>query len=286
VIYKGINNEYLELRELKKGDFISFDHELSSPLTFVWIKGQNSGLVYEGISHIIPNNSILCLTVYHQIEFKELNEAKTIKFNREFYCVLDHDNEVSCKGLLFFGANQLPLFQIPDEELEKFETLWRMFQIEMESKDELQLEMLQMMLKRFIILCTRIYKNQTNFNKLGSNEIDLVRDFNFLVEQYFKSKHTVKAYADLLHKSPKTLSNIFALVSDKTPLQIIHERKLLEAKRMLRYTEKPIKEIAYELGFEDLQTFSRFFKKTENISPSEFKNSILGNFANSSGFLT
>ena len=139
------------------------------------------------------------------------------------------------------------------------------------------------MLKRFIILCTRIYKSKNNFLKLKTTDVDIVREFNFLVEQHFKTKHSVLDYADLLNKSPKTLSNIFAKLAGKSPLQIIHERKILEARRMLWYTDKTIKEISYELGFQDIQTFSRFFKKAENVSPSEFKNTLLGNIANSSG---
>ena len=82
--------------------------------------------------------------------------AGLLKFNREFYCVLDHDKEVGCKGVLFFGANQLPYFQIPDHELETFETVWKMFQFEMQTKDDMQLEMLQTMLKRFLILCNMV----------------------------------------------------------------------------------------------------------------------------------
>ena len=139
------------------------------------------------------------------------------------------------------------------------------------------------MLKRLMSLCTRIHKSQNNNSKLDNKEIDLVREFNYLVEQHFKTKHTIKEYADLMIKSPKTLSNTFSQLSEKSPLQILHERKLLEAKRMLRYTNKTIKEIAYEIGFEDIQTFSRFFKKMENISPTDFKNSLLGTIANSSG---
>ncbi len=122
--------------------------------------------------------------------------------------------------------------------------------------------------------------------KLEVKEVDLVREFHYLVEQYFKTKHSVQEYADLLNRSVKTLANIFSKVSDKSPLQIIHERKVLEAKRMLRYTDKPIKEIAYKLGYEDIQTFSRFFKKMENTSPSDFKKLLLGSIANSSGRLT
>jgi AraC family transcriptional regulator, transcriptional activator of pobA len=286
MIYHGQNNEYIQLTELRSGSAVAFDSLLSYPLLLIWIKGEGAVIRYEGVNHTLPNDTVLCLSVFHQIEFPELETARLIKFNREFYCVLNHDTEIGCKGLLFYGAHPLPHFQIPDEEREKFETLWKMFDIEMQSKDELQLEMLQMMLKRFIILCTRIYKQQYGAARLNATDMDIVREFSFLVEHYFKTKHTVKDYAELMHKSPKTLSNIFSKLSGKSPLQIIHERKLMEARRMLRYTDKSVKEIAYELGFEDIQTFSRFFKKTELISPSEFKNSLLGNLANPSGQLT
>ena len=145
-----------------------------------------------------------------------------------------------------------------------------MFTIEMQSKDNLQMEMLRMMLKRYLILCTRIYKEQEQF-PVDSQQSDLIREFNFLVEGHFRTKHTVAEYADLLNKSPKTLSNIFSKSGFKTPLQYIHERKMLEARRLLQHSERSIKEITFEVGFEDLQTFSRFFKKHEGVSPSEFR---------------
>lgn len=286
MVYKGINNEYIELTHLERGSFLTFDDTLTYPLIFVWLSGKATEIRFEGTAYTLGHNTILCLTVFHKIEFTTLESARIIKFNREFYCVKDHDSEVSCTGLLFYGANQLPYFQLPADEVEKFETFWRMFQIEMQSQDELQLEMLQMMLKRFIILCTRLYKSQGNYSKLDLSEVDLVRAFHYLVEQHFKTKHSVKEFAELLNKSSKTLANVFSQVSEKSPLQIIHERKILEAKRMLRYTDKPVKEIAYELGFEDIQTFSRFFKKAEHISPTAFKNLVLGNIANSSGMMT
>jgi hypothetical protein len=76
-----------------------------------------------------------------------------IHFNRAFYCIADHDSEVGCKGI-FFWRFSIPKITTPDEELEKFEILWKMFAIEMESKDDLQNDMLLMMLKRLLILCT------------------------------------------------------------------------------------------------------------------------------------
>ncbi len=78
-------------------------------------------------------------------------------------------------------------------------------------------------------------------------------------------------YAGLLNKSPKTISNIFSLFSKKTPLQVIQERIILEAKRLLYYTDKSIKEIAHHLGFEDAAHFSKFFKNCTSQNPSELK---------------
>ena len=140
----------------------------------------------------------------------------------------------------------------------------------MSSEDNLQIEMLQMMLKRYLILRTRLFKSQESYPN-EKVELDLVREFNFLVEQHFKSKHTVSEYAELLNKSPKTLSNLFSKISSKTPLQYIQERKMLEAKRLLQHSNLQIQEIAYKIGYDDIQTFSRFFKKKAGVSPSEFK---------------
>ena len=178
---------------------------------------------------------------------------------------------MSCKGVLYYGSSKLPILELKPIDIETLGTVWKMFIIEMNSKDNLQLEMLQMMLKRVIILCTRIYKNQHDFEKLNSKQVTLVREFNFLVEKFFRQKHTVAEYADLLNKSPKTLTNLFKKLANKSPLQFIQERKMLEARRLLRYTDRAVKDIAYELGYIDIQTFSRFFKRNQGLSPSKFR---------------
>jgi AraC-like DNA-binding protein len=274
MIYRGKNNEYISLQDISGDINIVFDTRLDSPLIIVWTKDENTVIEFEGEILNLSKNTIICLTKFYDLKFVSLTDASLIKFNREFYCVLYHDKEVSCKGVLFFGANQLPYFQIPENELETFETVWKMFELEMKTEDEMQLEMLQTMLKRFLILCTRIYKNINQLSRLQIEESNILREFNYLVEQNFREKRTVQEYADLLNKSPKTLSNLFSKISEKSPLQIIHERITIEARRLLRYTDKSIKEITYDLNFEDIQTFSRFFKKMEKISPSDFKKTL------------
>ncbi len=274
--YQGHTDEYLLLVEITPDNC----HLLKKPATqeqsLLWMTAGGNQLNIDGRDYTFEENEVVCLTQFHRLNAKKVSSLRMVRFNRPFFCVIDRDSEVGCKGILFFGASQLPVFRIPAGELEKFDLLWRMFCIEMQSRDSLQIEMLQMMLKRLLILSTRLYKAQKMAGTASeSTQMDLIREYNFLVEQHFKTKHTVAEYAKMLHKSPKTISNLFSRFGAKTPLQLIQERKMLEARRLLHYADMPVKEIAYELGYEDLQTFSRFFKAQEGVSPSEFREGIL-----------
>jgi|TARA_B110000483_G_scaffold236500_1_gene309727 AraC-like DNA-binding protein len=273
---KGKTDDFIELKELGILDCGIFDNPEASSLTVLWFQTGNNEFVIDGKNYHFAKNQIIFLTEFHKIKVIKKGEIKFLRFNRPFFCVIDHDIEVSCKGILFFGASQVPIITIPNEGMEHFQILWNMFSIEMQSKDNLQIGMLQMMLKRYLILSTRLYKEQHQFSKI-KKESDIIREFNFLVEQNFNTKHTVAEYANLLYKSPKTISNIFSKIGTKTPLSYIQDRKMLEAKRLLFYSDIQIQEIAFKIGYDDIQSFSRFFKKQEGISPSKYREkSILG----------
>ena len=271
MLYNGKTNEYLRIELIDANNCAVLKENIESSLTLVWCLDDTTVLTIDNKKHHFKKNEIVCFTEFHKIETTVIGKLQMIRFNRAFYCIIDHDSEISCKGILFFGASQLPILKLLDKDIEPFETLFKVFKYEMESNDKLQLEMLQMLLKRLLILCTRIYKDQHNYNLLDSTNSDLVREYNFLVETHFKTKHTVAEYAEILNKSPKTLSNLFSKLETKTPLQFIQDRIMLETRRLLRYTDSSIKEIAYQVGYEDIQSFSRFFKKNEGISPSEYK---------------
>ena len=272
--FSGKTDEFLLLKEITAENCGLVKEAIKSSLSILWTLEEGTELLIDGVAYSLKPNQLIFLTEFHKVEIIKIRGLRLIRFNRPFYCILDHDSEVSCKGLLFFGASNVPIIQIPSDELEKFEIVWKMFTIEMQSKDTLQIEMLQMMLKRFIILCTRLSKEQNQQDQLEHSSLNLIRQFNFLVENHFSTKHTVSEYAQLMNKSPKTLSNFFAKNHDKTPLQIIQGRILLEARRKLAHTDLPIKEIAYAVGFDSIQSFSRFFKKKEGQSPIDFRKEI------------
>jgi len=268
--YLGKIGEFFEVKENANPSSIKEQFK-EGTLTMIWFENDNNKLSIDSVEHTFKKDDILFLTFFHRYEFNSNSSFKLLRFNKPFYCILDHDSEVGCKGLLFFGSNSVPIVVPNEAELEILEAAWKMLFLEMQSSDNLQGEMLQMMLKRILILCTRIYKRQENFIGIEEQQVDIVRDFNFLVDQHFRDKHSVSDYASLLNKSPKTISNLFGKLSDKKPLQIIQDRIMLEVKRLLKYSDKPISEIGYEVGFSDIQSFSRFFKKNQGLSPSDFR---------------
>lgn len=276
--------EYIYLKTINNTEHTTIIKSEIGCLTILWFLEDNNVIQVDGQEIHFTKNQIVFLTEFHNVTPLFIGETRILKFNRPFYCVLDHDSEVGCKGILFFGATQLPVIEIPEDEFLKFDVLWSMFTLEIQSNDNLQIEMLQVMLKRYLILCARLYKEQQKY-PIEDFETDLIREYNFLVEQHFREKHSVSEYAKLLHKSPKTLSNVFSKFNAKTPSQYIHDRILLEARRMLMYSEKSIKEIAYALGYESIQTFSRFFKKHEGISPAVLRNAQSGKTVNGKGMI-
>lgn len=274
MLYSGKADEFLRLTELTpENKNILFDN-FESSLTLLWNTDDNLTIVLDNQTHHLSKDEIIFLTQVHKIDSIELTSARLLRFNRAFYCVVEHDNDVSCKGVLFFGASKIPTITISGEDFERFDMLWKMFRLEMSTKDTLQIDMLQTMLKRMLIECVRCLKRNSTFENLETSQSDVVREFYYLVECNFIQHHDVAFYASALNKSPKTLSNLFSIVSNKTPLQIIHERIMLHARRQIQYSDRSIKEIAYDLGYEDIQTFSRFFKNKEGISPIEHRERV------------
>jgi AraC family transcriptional activator of pobA len=241
-------------------------------LTIAWNKGKEQQVNIDNVLYAFPANSILCLMVNETFHFEDASTIIAWQFNREFYCIVNHDKEVSCVGFLFYGSSQKMFVSLGDQQQKKIEMILQMFLDEFEALDLIQGEMMQVLLKRLIIIVTRLAKEQYITEKeLVGDKLDLVRKYNFLVETHYRKEHQVKFYAEQLFKSPKTLSNVFALYNHKSPLLVIHERVLLEAKRLLFYTDKTSKEIACSLGFEDANHFSKFFKKHTTYSPTDFK---------------
>jgi AraC family transcriptional activator of pobA len=101
--------------------------------------------------------------------------------------------------------------------------------------------------------------------------VKLVKRFIECVEADFASHKTVKDYARELGISPTHLRRTCGAVLGYPALRVIHDRLLIEARRKLIYTARPVSRIAFELGFEDAAYFTRFFTERAGEPPSQYR---------------
>tara|TARA_B100000809_G_scaffold265167_1_gene323150 strand:+ start:1546 stop:2394 length:849 start_codon:yes stop_codon:yes gene_type:complete len=245
----------------------------------VWVLEGTVNFIVDTVPTKVKKNQLIFFTPHNKVELIPTDHKLiAFAFNREFYCISNHDHEVSCYGYLFYGSSSSPIITLAEKDQKSLQNLFEMLQEEFEYKDHIQGEMLRMLLKRLLINSVRLSRVVLNDITISDSHLDIIRKFNVLVEMHFKEKHQVKDYADLLFKAPKTLSNLFKQYNDKSPLQVINERLSLEAKRQLYHTDKTIDELSYELGYSEAAHFSKFFKKQVGMSPNAFrkghKNSI------------
>ena len=103
----------------------------------------------------------------------------------------------------------------------------------------------------------------------------LLKNFRRLIDQHYKSIKLPKEYADLLYVTPNHLNALTQDLSGKTAGELIRDRVLLEAKRLLTNADMTVTEIAFHLNFQDNSYFNRFFKKNEGITPDEFRKQFI-----------
>jgi len=241
----------------------------------LWSKNDATSIEVDGYELELKKNEVIFCTPLNVMKIPQSTEGLlSFVFNREFFCIQTNDDQVSCHGFLFFGSSQPQKVKLCEKEVAHFENLIALFKEDLNIKDHLQGEMLRSLLKRLLILSTRMAKKDLPQPDISNAQLNIIREYNVLVEKHFREFHHVKDYANLLFKSPKTLSNLFPKYSDKSPIEFINDRIILEAKRLLLYSDKSTEEISNELGYNDSGHFSKFFKKHMGQSPSIFRKSM------------
>lgn len=214
---------------------------------------------------------------YLQIEEAGEENGYFIFYNRDFYCIQIHDQEVACDGLLFNNIRNMPKVEASEDELAFLGALFREMIQEFQLNDSSLEEMVRTYLKQLLIRATRSWKRQHLDNEVTGQQSDLefFRRFTRLVDEHYKSRHTVADYADLLCMAPKTITHKFNRLRLPRPNEVIKNRIILEAKRLLVHTPLTAKEIAYDLGYHDPAYFSRIFQTKTGESPSGFRTNFL-----------
>ncbi|MDB5134353.1 MAG: helix-turn-helix protein, partial [Mucilaginibacter sp.] len=200
-----------------------------------------------------------------------------LNFHPDFFCIYRHQKEVACSGVLFNNIYQPPFIRLNDKDVNTFCALIEQMRTEMQNTEMAQYELLVSYLKILLITASRLWVSQgpdIQNNLSGLKEPFVLQNLKDAIEEHFKTKHSPAEYADLLNISAKALAKITRNHFNKTLTNMIAERIIIEAKRELYMTSKPVKSIAYELGFNDEFYFSRFFKNNAEVSPQLYRDTV------------
>jgi AraC family transcriptional regulator, transcriptional activator of pobA len=193
-----------------------------------------------------------------------------LQFHSDFYCIEYHRKEVACNGLLFNNIYIDPIVKLTPAETARFAAI--LTDIEEEATLPAPSEIvMRSCLQLFLARSSSIKLKELDQGVVQESKDEKMERFRQLLDQHYLELHKPSDYASLLAMSPDNFTRRCTNHYKRTPSQMIQERLILEAKKQLHLTRQSIKEIAFNLKFQDEFYFSRFFKKVTKVSPQAFR---------------
>ena len=258
-----------------------FDHiQHNNYYSIIWLHQGTGRLKSDFSTYEFDADNLLAFAPYQPFMLCASSQLSgvALQFHSDFFCVHMHHREVSCNGVLFNNIYQAPYVKVDDGSAVIFNMVIEQMKMEMMHKELAQYDALISYLKIFLVTASRLKIQQrealVSLSDSQYKEPPILQHLKDAIESNYKMKHSASDYASLLNISTKALGRITKAHFNKTLTHLIAERIIVEAKRELYMTNKPVKEIAYELGYEDEFYFSRFFKANTDISPQLFRNTV------------
>lgn len=253
------------IKELPK--LLGSPHKVSF-YQLIWISEGKANFRIDFRDITVNENNVLVISPGQVCEFDTISDyqGKIILFTSSFFTITDIDSNFLYTSQILNLINENNVVNICPILIEK---LILLLEEELkQSPDHFQSGISQSFLRIILLEAERqlASMSQPYIDNIG-------RQFYNAVEQNFTKNRQVKYYADLLSISEKTLSRELKSLIDKTPKSYIEDRIILEAKRLLAYSNTSIKEISFNLGFDEPSNFNKFFQLRTNMTPVEFRES-------------
>lgn len=224
----------------------------------------------------LADNSLLFAPkdTVHRFDDKAEVSGVLLLFTDSFFCSNSQDSILLRNCVLHSNITQSTLIHIPEQNTvfdNIFGQIYREFDNE---KDSVQADILRNYIRLLLLHFIReqislpIFRNQSD-----NQDFELVRAFEDMLEQHYNSSPQVAYYCQSLNVTEKRLQTATRNILDQSPKEIIKDRIVLEAKRLLVYSSDSVKEISFRLGFDEPTNFTKFFKKSTGKSPMDFRSS-------------
>lgn len=206
----------------------------------------------------------------HSWELSSDTDGYIFFFSQPYYEM--HYVNQKLKNFPFFNSPSFPRkLQLQSDELINMTRLFEDIQNEHQSQNVMKQGFILSVISQIYIQSVREFsKGDEKTPATSVSYFKHYQDFENLLEESFTSQKSISFYASQLNISAKHLNRITQTVMQKTASEIITERVILEAKRMLIYLDEGLVEIAFRLGYEEYSYFARMFRKNTGITPSQF----------------
>lgn len=233
--------------------------------------GKNHYDFDEGTMSFIAPNQIISV----DSEEDRNNDGWSLLFHPDLIRQYPLDKAIKNYGFFSYTVNEA--LHLSDEEENTVEVIVQNIQKEINSRlDNFSQAVIVANLELLLSYCNRFYSRQFITRKMATN--DLLTNFENILDKHFTNDSslplpTVEKLANVLNVSPSYLSDMLRNITGQNTQQHIHNKLIEKAKEILTTTNLTVSEIAYLLGFEYPQSFSKLFKSKTNLTPIGYRHS-------------
>jgi len=243
---------------------------------------QNSGRLKYGQDYYDFNEGSMLFIAPNQLvgttEYNRNTYAYLLLIHPDFLLGYPLAKKIKQYGYFSYSVNEA--LHLSNQEKETILSVYKIMEQELNSRvDEFSQEVIVSQIELLLSYVNRFYKRQFITRKVVNN--DVLQKTEAILDEYFNNQQTlnfglptVQFLSEQLHLSPGYLSDLLRTLIGQNAQQYIHLKLIEKAKEKLSTTNLSVSEIAFELGFEHPQSFSKLFKRKTNLSPLEFRSSF------------
>ncbi|OLY94296.1 transcriptional regulator, AraC family [Cnuella takakiae] len=210
----------------------------------------------------------------HSWHFEGEVDGYIVHFNEVLFTTFLQNGHYLDRFYFFQGNAEDGICQLPVSANSQVTSLFEAMLAEVGESKEQNLDLIRLKLLELFITVDRSCTSRKGKN-VPQQKLTLLRSFQNLIDKQFRTIRLPKEYADLLYVTSNHLNALCQDLVGKTAGDLIRDRVLLEAKRLLTNADMTVTEIAYDLNFQDNSYFNRFFKKNVGVTPDEFRKNFI-----------
>ncbi len=265
----------VEVFDANRAFQVEYPHRHHGFYEILYLKAGTGNHVIDFKSYEIKPHSIFFLSPgqVHTLDLSDDISGYIFLFTSEFYLLNKQNKNRLLEFPFFFHLQEEtpPLYLEASSGIEKADYLFRQAceALLLEDREDKE-ESLAAILDLILLYCKQAYPVNMAVKNTNRRSM-LVKRFKQLIEENYHLNFAVRDYAEKLAVTPNHLTETVRELTGRTSNDMIHERTIIEAKKLLRYTELSVSQVAYELHFKDPSYFARFFKKHAGLSPDQFR---------------